>query len=311
MVAGRLPPAATVAAVAGIEPGAVAALTAPKHLIDVGLTAVAAPIGPPCAFATAATVGLNATGGLAEHVLAFDENLAAAAATTTAARFIVAGRASAAEAAVREQRATFFDYDLDGDLDCYVLNHPVAFKTMNNLDLATDARSQKPRGEYESDRLYENTGKGRFVDVTARAGLSNRAFGLSVLASDFNGDGYPDLFVGNDFVMPDFLYLNDGKGHFRDVADTWLAHTSNHTMGADYADLDNDGFSDLVSLDMLAAPRERRQRLMNTMILERDRQMQQSGYGRQAMRNTLQLNRHNSGFSECGYLAGMYAKSTR
>ncbi|MFM8489982.1 MAG: FG-GAP repeat domain-containing protein, partial [Bacteroidota bacterium] len=105
-----------------------------------------------------------------------------------------------------------------------------------------NARNDQPRNEYESDRLMRND-NGVFTDVTRQAGFANRAFGLSTIASDFNGDGWPDLFVGNDFVMPDFLYINNQNGSFTDQADRFFRHTSNHTMGADYADLNNDGFS--------------------------------------------------------------------
>lgn len=205
------------------------------------------------------------------------------------------------------QHANFFDYDLDGDLDCYILNHPVDFKNMNNLDYtAGPGRNQPPKDDFESDRLLKNEA-GKFVDVTQAAGLKNRAFGLSTMASDFNDDGWPDLFVGNDFVMPDFLYINNGNGTFTDQADAYFRHTSNHTMGADFADLNQDGQADLVALDMLAPEGPRRQRLMSTMNLERDRQMQQKGYGRQVMRNVLQLSDGHAGFSEIGHLAGMSA----
>jgi hypothetical protein len=205
------------------------------------------------------------------------------------------------------QQANFFDYDLDGDLDCYIVNHPVDFKTMNNLDYTSgSARKQGPRNEWESDRLLKNLG-GRFEDVTASAGVRNRAFGLSSIAADFNDDGWPDLFVGNDFVMPDFLYINQQNGTFKDEADQYFRHTSNHTMGADLADINDDGLSDLVALDMLAQPFSRRQRLMSTMQLSRDKQMQERGYGRQVMRNTLQLSNGKQGFNEIGYLSGIAA----
>lgn len=205
------------------------------------------------------------------------------------------------------QHANFFDFDLDGDLDCYILNHPVDFKTINHLDHGSGpARKQLPGNEYESDRLLRNDG-GTFVDVTQLHGLQNRAFGLSTIAADFNDDGRPDLFVGNDFVMPDFLYLNTGKGLFSDQAETYFRHSSYHTMGADFADLNRDGLSDLVTLDMLAEAWPRRQRLMSTMSLERDRQMQERGYGKQAMRNVLQLAHGNGGFFEVGNLLGMAA----
>lgn len=210
------------------------------------------------------------------------------------------------------QHAVFSDYDLDGDLDCYVVNHPTDFKTINNLDYAKgSAAAQPPRNEYESDRLYRNEGPGKkFSDVSKAAGIQNRAFGLSVLAGDFNDDGYPDFFVGNDFVMPDFLYLNQKNGTFKDEAARVFAHQSNHTMGADWADLNADGNADLLTLDMLADPWPRRKRLMSTMQLERDRQMQRLGYGLQTMRNTLHLMKPGPGLpraQEIGCLAGLYA----
>jgi enediyne biosynthesis protein E4 len=208
------------------------------------------------------------------------------------------------------QHANFFDYDRDGDLDCYVLNQPVTFKTMNNVeDLPGNARKQQPKDAFESDKLYRNDGS-HFTDVTREAGLLNRAFGLSSIAADFNEDGWTDLFVGNDFVMPDFLYLNNHDGTFTDVADATFRYTTNHTMGADFADINGDGFSDLLALDMLAADWPRRQRLMSTMQLERDRRMQQSGYGRQVMRNALQVTQGSpitSGAADIGFLAGLAA----
>ncbi|MBL7828377.1 MAG: CRTAC1 family protein, partial [Saprospiraceae bacterium] len=205
------------------------------------------------------------------------------------------------------QHANFFDYDRDGDLDCYVVNHPVDFKTINNLDQGKQAgRPGMPKNEWESDRFYRNDG-GKFTDLTTAAGLQNRAFGLSTLAADFNHDGWPDLFVGNDFVMPDFLYINNQNGTFTDRAAEYFKHTSNHTMGVDYADLNNDGLSDLIALDMLAEPLDRRLRLLNTMQRTRDQQMITNGYGKQVMRNVVQLNNGNLPFSEIGCLTGMYA----
>lgn len=205
------------------------------------------------------------------------------------------------------QHANFLDIDRDGDLDCYILNHPVDFKTMNNLDAAAgDARHEQPRNEWESDRLLLNE-NGKFRDITQSSGIRNRAFGLSTIAADFNADGWPDIFVGNDFVMPDFLYINNHNGTFTDQAASYFRHTSNHTMGADFADLNSDGRSDLISLDMLAQPLERRLRLMSTMQRTRDQQMRLKGYGKQVMRNTVQLSNGNGGFNEIGCLTGMYA----
>ena len=210
------------------------------------------------------------------------------------------------------QQGNFFDYDCDGDLDLYLMNHPVDWRSITVTDFqptpqCPTARCQAPRDQYESDRLFQNDGKGKFTDVSQKAGIWNRAFGLSVLTSDFNDDGFPDVFVGNDFIMPDFLYINNQHGGFTDQADSYFRHTSNHSMGADVADLNNDGLQDLVVLDMLAEDWQRRRKLMSTMILDRYKLLEEKGYGRQMMRNTLQLNNGNNTYSEVGCQAGMEA----
>lgn len=218
------------------------------------------------------------------------------------------------------QQACFFDYDLDGDLDVYLMNHPVDFKSISVADFypnsnCAEARCQAPKDEFESDRLYRNEGflpgehgdQKPFIDVSRQAGIWNRAFGLSVMCSDVNQDGFPDIFVGNDFLMPDFLYINNGKGGFTDQAGQYFRHSSNHSMGADIADLNNDGLQDLVVLDMLAEDWPRRRALMSTMILDRQKMLAERGYGIQQMRNTLQLNNGDGSFSEIGALAGMDA----
>lgn len=210
------------------------------------------------------------------------------------------------------QQANFFDYDLDGDLDLYLMNHPVDFRSITNIDFnptaaCKSARCELPKDQYESDRLYRNDGNGKFSDVSEKAGIWNRAFGLSTLTGDFNEDGYPDIFVGNDFIMPDFLYINNKNGTFTDRAEQYFRHTSNHSMGADMADLNNDGKQDMVVLDMLAEDWQRRRTLMSTMILDRYKLLVDKGYGKQLMRNTLQLNNGNNTFSEVGCLAGISA----
>lgn len=210
------------------------------------------------------------------------------------------------------QHANFFDYDLDGDLDCYVVNHPVDFHNINIADYqpsgaAPSAAATAPKTEYDSDRLYRNDGKGHFTDVSKAAGIVNRAWGLSSIAADFNEDGWPDLFVANDFIMPDFLYLNNHDGTFSEQAGRWFRHTANHSMGADYADLNGDALPDLVVPDMLGDSPERRKMLMNTMQRERVNTLLRQGYGRQQMRNVLQINNGNQTFSEQGCQAGIQA----
>ena len=216
------------------------------------------------------------------------------------------------------QHANFFDYDHDGDLDLYVLNHPVDFRNINNADFQPSvgnrfAKNSRPKTEFDSDRLYRNEGNGKFTDVSKKAGIENRAWGLSTISADFNDDGYPDLFVANDFIMPDFLYINNRDGTFSDQCERWFRHTSNHSMGADFADLNGDALPDLVVPDMLGATAERRKSLMTTMQPERQKMLFDQGYGRQMMRNTLQINNGvlpNEGtaaFSEIGCLAGIWA----
>lgn len=208
--------------------------------------------------------------------------------------------------------ANFFDMDNDGDLDCYLVNYPTDFKTVNNARVKEEngqlTRLTGPVTPYDSDRLYRNNGDNTFTDVTKEAGIENRAYGLSATVSDFNNDGLLDIFVANDYIEPDFVYLNDPArpGHFTDRASEFFRHTSNHTMGADIADINADGLPDIVGLDMLAKPYDRQKELMTTMILDRYNTLSKIGYGHQQMRNVLQLNNGNGTYSEIGCLAGIY-----
>ncbi len=205
--------------------------------------------------------------------------------------------------------ANFFDYDQDGDLDAYVLNHPIDFTRVNSVQAKPVEggyeRNTDPWTTYDTDRLYENR-DGKFVDVTEQKGLINRAWGLSVTASDLNGDGITDLYIGNDYIEPDQILIGKKGGSFEDQTDQWLRHMSNHTMGVDIADLNGDAKPDVVSLDMLAPDLERRKRLMTTMIQERFNSLKRYGYKNQLMRNTVQMNT-GSGFSDQAQLLGMDA----
>ncbi|MBK8563494.1 MAG: VCBS repeat-containing protein [Saprospiraceae bacterium] len=215
------------------------------------------------------------------------------------------------------QHAHFFDYDLDGDLDCYLLNHPVTYNQINNIDFqpsptAPRAGMRPPLDDFESDKLLRNEG-GNFVDVSKQAGIHNRAWGLSVMSSDLNGDGYPDLYIANDFIMPDFTYINNGDGTFTDRNHEMFHHTANHTMGIEIADLTNDGLCEIMGLDMLGENWQRRHQQMTTMQLERYKQLKRQGYGDQQMRNVMQLavgSRQSAvdpKYAEIGCLSGMFA----
>ena len=205
--------------------------------------------------------------------------------------------------------ANFFDYDLDGDLDLYVLNYPIAFQDVNRMTLKEEngkrTISNQPKTPYDTDRFYRNDGNGTFTDVTQEAGIVNRGWGLSVTVSDFNNDGYPDVFVGNDYIVPDFLYINQKNGTFKNENEDYFGHTSNHTMGVDIADINNDQRVDLIALDMLAEDNFRQKNLMTTMLVDRYNSMVKYGYTHQQMRNVLQLNNGNGNFSEIGVLSGV------
>ena len=209
--------------------------------------------------------------------------------------------------------ANFFDCDNDGDLDCYLINHPVDYKNVSSVRVRDvgNGRTERmvdPQYPFESNRLYLNNGNNTFTDVTKKAGLYNRAFSLSVTVSDLNGDGYKDVMVGNDYIDPDFVYLNNPHqpGNFSDKINSVFRHHSNHTMGVDFGDINNDGLNDIMALDMLAEPAKRRQELMNTMTVDRQTTLTKYGYGNQQMRNVLQLNNGNGTYSDVGCLAGVF-----
>jgi enediyne biosynthesis protein E4 len=205
--------------------------------------------------------------------------------------------------------ANFFDYDLDGDLDLYLLNHRLGFKDAVRLRLAQNkegnlSRQTDPMTPFESDRLYRND-NGKFTDVSKAAGIENSAFGLSATISDINNDGYPDIYVANDYIEPDYVYINNGNGTFTDKYPDYIRHSSQNSMGSDLSDFNNDGLLDIIVLDMIADDDVRYKQLMNIMQLERYETLVKYGYGHQVARNVVQLNNGNGTFSEMGQLAGV------
>ncbi len=196
-------------------------------------------------------------------------------------------------------QATFFDYDHDGDLDLYLLNHPYNFKAGNEVILG-----QTDLDPATSDQFFRNDGS-RFTEVSEQAGIRNEAFGLSATALDYDNDGWLDVYVANDYVQPDYLYQNEGDGTFTSVGPEALAHTSHFGMGADAADINNDGDLDLIVLDMMAEDARRQRLLGSVMNYERFTLQQEVGMGAQVMRNMLQVNTGDGDFAEVGQLAGV------
>jgi enediyne biosynthesis protein E4 len=200
-------------------------------------------------------------------------------------------------------QASFFDYDRDGDLDMFMLNHSVH----KNGTYGTSALRYKSH-PLAGDRLLKNE-NGRFIDVTSGSGIYNSAlgYGLGVVVSDVNMDGWPDVYVGNDFHENDYLYINQKNGTFKEVLEQQMRHTSRYTMGVDFADFNNDAFPDLVAMDMLpsdplilkASAAEEPYDVYNFKV--------NFGYNHQFARNVLQLNNQDGTFSEIALMSGIGA----
>ncbi|MCO4820479.1 MAG: VCBS repeat-containing protein [Flavobacteriaceae bacterium] len=197
-------------------------------------------------------------------------------------------------------QAYFLDFDKDGDLDMYLVNHRADFE--NNIVI--NPQLQRELTQEDSDHLFRND-DGQFVDITQQAGVANKAWGLSASIGDFNNDNWPDIYVANDFLEPDFLYINNQDGTFSDAIQTHFKHISTNSMGSDFADINNDMLPDLLVLDMMAADRIRGKENMATMSTENFNLMVESGYHHQYMSNMLQLNNGQAPYSEIGQLAGI------
>jgi len=205
--------------------------------------------------------------------------------------------------------ACFFDYDRDGDMDLFLLNHKLGFQTANKVRIqerpdGSKARFSEPETPFESNKLYENV-NGVFKEVTKKAGMVSSAYGLSATAADINKDGWMDLYVANDYVEPDFIYINNHDGTFTDHYTRMLKHSSQSSMGSDIADFNNDGLVDIIVMDMKPEDPIRYKKLMHNMLYDRYNLLVQYGYGRQVGRNVLQLNNGNGTFSEIGQYAGI------
>jgi len=213
------------------------------------------------------------------------------------------------------RQAAFFDYDLDNDLDMFLLNHSIHSKgTYGHIEL------RNKRDVEAGDKLYRND-NGHFVDATAESGIyeSILGYGLGVAIGDINWDGYPDIYVSNDFHEDDYLYYNNGNGTFSEALRSSVGHTSRASMGNDLADMNNDGLLDVVVVDMMPEREDIRKSSVFADPFNIDYVKQRFGYHFQYRRNTLLLNRGNALklipgtntafnlFSEIGQLAGIHA----
>ncbi len=203
-------------------------------------------------------------------------------------------------------QASFFDYDLDGDLDLFLLNH----STNPNQNYGRGSIRQIPN-EISGDKLFENI-QGHFENVSEKAGIlqSKIGYGLGVSISDLNNDGYPDIYVGNDFFENDYLYINQGDKTFYEMitAQTGsIGHTTHYSMGNDIADINNDGYTDILSVDMLPEDLKDYKTSGSEFNYQIYHNYLNNGYTRQFMQNTLQLNNGNGSFSETAYKSGIAA----
>ncbi|UOB18809.1 VCBS repeat-containing protein [Abyssalbus ytuae] len=200
--------------------------------------------------------------------------------------------------------AAFLDYDLDGDLDIYLLNHAVhSQESFGKADL-------RNKRTYETgDKLLRND-NGTFTDVSEQAGIYGgvNGYGLGVSVADFNQDGYPDIYVGNDFHEDDYYYLNNGNGTFSEKLKQYFGHTSRFSMGNDVSDINHDGFPDIISLDML--PED--EKILKASDGDENVQMlkmrtERLGYHYQYTRNMLHVNQQGENYSETALLSGIAA----
>ncbi len=203
--------------------------------------------------------------------------------------------------------AAFFDYDNDGDLDLYILTNFLDTPTPNKY------RPKKIDGSAESnDRLYRNNGNGTFRNITKESGIVYEGYGLGVSIVDINDDGWRDIYITNDYLTNDLMYVNSQDGTFTNRIQDYLKHQTHSAMGHDIADINNDGLVDIFTLDMLPEDNQGMKKMHGVTRYENEQFNRDFGYQRQYKRNMLQINNGqdafgNHNFSEIGLYAGVYA----
>jgi hypothetical protein len=202
----------------------------------------------------------------------------------------------------RSTHSVFFDYDNDGDLDLYVLNHPVRDETVTKVTL--DQLKQIKKFGRDAHVFLENQ-DGKFVDKTVAAGIEINCYGLGIAASDLDGNGYVDLYISNDYQDPDFMLMNNGDGTFTNEVNERTNHISAFSMGNDMADFNNDGFMDVMTVDMAAEDHVRSKRNMGAMSTQDFWDVVLVGHHYQYMFNGLQMNNGDGTFTEVAQVAGI------
>jgi enediyne biosynthesis protein E4 len=208
--------------------------------------------------------------------------------------------------------ASFFDYDLDGDLDCFMVNNspmPVnTFNYANMRDLPANEWDVKDFLKGGGDHFYKNE-NGKFIEVTKQVGLHGSliSLGLGVTVGDVNGDHYPDVYVSNDFFERDYLYINQQNGTFKDEFEQQVQHGSLSSMGADMNDINNDGYPDIFTTDMLPDDDYRLKANSSFDSYEAFQQKINLGFYNQFTQNSLQVNNRNGKFLETAFFSGVAA----
>ena len=202
--------------------------------------------------------------------------------------------------------AAFFDYDLDGDLDLYILNNTVSDKVPTNY------RPKLKDGSADNqDQLFRNEGNGQFINASKEAGIVIEGYGLGLGIADFNRDHYPDIYISNDYIANDLLYINQKDGTFKDQSADFLSYQSKFSMGNDIGDINQDGWPDIITLDMLPENYFRKKQTINGNSYTFYTNDEKYNYQHQYVRNMLQLNNgavqgQLLPFSEVGQMAGVH-----
>lgn len=200
-------------------------------------------------------------------------------------------------------QSAFFDYDKDGDIDCFIINHSLQKYASGVQEIPELRKMNDPK---YACKLYRND-NGHFTDVTDAAGITSNVltFGLGLAISDINNDGWPDVFVSNDFSEPDYLFINNRNGKFTEQISKCMDETSLFSMGSDAADFNNDGFIDLMTLDMLAEDNKTQKMHSGSENFDKFQYLFSHGFYYQYSRNMLQKNNGDGTFSEIGQLSGV------